>query len=400
MALYKFRVTDASNEISEQLVEADSQREAVRRLQRRKLKPVTFLGDGTTARSRGKALFGFRTKFDIVDFTDRLVPLLEAHVPLENALGVLAEHMDDKSRPIVESLRKGLHEGRRLSQMLRDRSAVFPPLYVSLVEVGEEAGALEKVMADLRDFLVEKREMQAHIISVSIYPAIVFTVSTLILGIMFGVIIPRFAGILDVAGGDTQGSMRMLMAVSMAVRSYWWAGLLGLAVLSTVFMYLTRQPVCRRQLDELILKIPLLKQIVYRANLARMTRTMSILMRSGVHILDTVKISSRVLQNQAIRESVTNVPASLRKGRHLADALADSRHIPPDMVRMLAIGEETGELESMLEKLGRRYERDLKNTMQRALSILEPALILSLGLVIAVVVVTMFMAILEIQGTL
>ena len=402
MPLFRYKVSDSAMQISEQLIEADSQDDAVRRLQRRGLMPMKFLGGQAAAAgaaSSGESRELFRKRFDIVDFTDRLVPLLEAHVPLERALGIVAEGIDHAGqRAIVDSLRKGLHEGRRFSAMLRDRGGIFPPLYVSLAEVGEEAGALPQMMADLRKFLMEKRELKSYMISVSIYPVVVFAVSMLVLGVLLGVIVPRFASVFDVTGGGIQGPMRYLMAASVFIRSYWWTVLLAMAGAVGTGIYLSRRPEFRDKWDALLLKIPGVRRLVILSNLARMTRTMAILMRSGVHILDTVKISSRVLQNHAVRQSVSSVALDLRKGERLADALARSRYMPSTMIRMLAIGEETGEVDMMLEKLGEGYERDLRNLIQRALSLVEPALILSLGLVVALIVVSMFMAILDVQS--
>lgn len=401
MPLYKYKVANAAAEISEQLIEADSPDDAVHRLQRRGLKPLKCIGGVNASKDGGRwsPRTWFRKRFDIVDFTDRLAPLLEAHVPLERALGIMANAgLKPESRAVVEALRKGLHEGRRFSDLLRDRSEIFPPLYISLAEVGEEAGALPRMITSLRDFLLQRREMRAYVVSVSIYPCVVFLVSLAVLGVLLGLIVPRFSTVFAVSSGSVQGPVAALLALSEFVRSKWWT--LPLVVLGTIGLvdYLRRQSGFRRAWDRFLLKIPGIKRMVLLSNLARMTQTMSLLLRSGVHILDTVKISSRVLQSQPIKESVANVGADLRKGQHLAAALSRSKYIPATMIQMLTIGEETGEVDIMLDKLGSGYERELRNTVQRALSLLEPALILSLGLVVAGIVVSMFMAIVDVQS--
>ncbi len=398
MALFRFKVSTAAGKVETQLVEAESKADAVGRLQARSLIPVSFLGEAT-GRGESERRSFFAKRFDLVDFTERLVPLLEARVTLEKALGILLENQEPgETLELLHSLRRGLHEGRRFSQMLRDRSAIFPPLYVNLVEVGEEAGALDRVMADLRDFLVEQREMRSQTISAAIYPVVVLAVSMLVLGIMFVVIIPRFAGVLQVAGTDAHGLMNMLLAVSGLIRNHWWIMLLAVLAGAAGGGMAIKNLRIRKKIDQLCLNIPVLKTMLLHANLARMTKAMAILMRSGAHILDTVRISSRVIQNSAVRDSIGDLELDLRKGRRLAAALSQSRYIPSDMIRMLTLGEETGEMPMMLEKLADRYERELRKKMQRTLTLLEPALILSLGLIVAVVVITMFLAILEIQG--
>ena len=199
MPLFKFKVSDAAGSISELLIEGDSQTDATRRVQRRGLMPLEFLGEGAkTAQSSGK-LFG--PKLDVVEFTDRLVPLLEANIPLEKALGIVGEAQENPVlQQTVTDLRRGLHEGRKLSDLIRERGRAFPQLYAGIVEAGEEAGALPQVMGELRNFLLESRELKGFIISSSIYPAFICATGVILLSIVMGVIVPKFATALAGAG--------------------------------------------------------------------------------------------------------------------------------------------------------------------------------------------------------
>ena len=398
MALYKFKVSDNSGTLSELLVEGDSQADATRRLQSRGLFPLEFLGEGGSGGAVARRGGLFRRRFDVIDFTDRLVPLLEAGIPLERALSILGGGMEDSyAASVIEDLRRGLHEGRRLSHMLRDRSHIFSELYASLVEVGEESGALAAVLADVRQFLNERRELVSYIVSASIYPVVVFLVSLSVLGILLGVIIPKFSEILLTAGVELTGATKVLIALSKAVRGYWWVIPLAAAAVMLFVARARRSEAIRERVDHLLLRTPFVKTLILNANLARLSRTMAIMMRSGVHILDTVSIGARVLQNRVLRQSLSGIGGELRRGERLADALGRVPYMPPFMIRMLAVGEETGNVAVMLEKTADRFENDLKTNIRRSLSLIEPAVIVCLGLIVGTIVITMFLAIMDMQ---
>ncbi len=399
MALYKYKVVDDGGRVSQLLIEGDSQEDAVRRVQRRGLRPVEFLGEGAATAEAGERFRFGRRRFDVVDFTDRLVPLLEARIPLERALGIVAASATGSyGSRIIEELRKGLHEGRRLSRMLRDRSHLFPEFYATLVEVGEESGALAEIMTDLRNYLNERRELRAYIVSASIYPLIVLVVSLMILGVLLGVIIPRFANVLTTAGAELSGPAELLFGVSALVRRYWWAALLAMAAIIVLFARLRRHPRVAEQIDAWALKLPGLRILVLDLNLSRLARTMSIMLRSGAHLLNAISVSARVLQNRSLRQALRDCPGELRRGERLADALARVRYIPPFMIQMLLVGEETGNVAIMLERTADRFETELRRTVQRSLSLVEPAVIVLLGLLVGGIVVTMFLAIMEMQS--
>jgi len=398
MAIYKFKISGPSGQISEILVEGESQAEATRRLQRRGEVPLEFLGEGSLA-AAGSRTFGLLTRFDVIDFTDRLVPLLQAHIPLERALGILQESSEDPfAARVISDLRKGLHEGRKFSQLIRDRGRLFPGIYASVVEAGEEAGALPQVMTDLRGFLMESRELRSYIISASIYPCVVLVVSLVVAGVLLGFIVPKFAEVIQGAGGQVPLSTRMLLGLSGFVRADWWIFPLLLVVALFLFFRARREGWLRIWLDRWALSLPLVRQLTLYSNISRMARTMAILMRSGVHLLDTVAIAAKVLQNSQIRHSISGLASELRQGQRLSAALGGSRFIPSFMLRMLAVGEETGAVETMLERVAERYEGDLRRTIRRTLSLFEPVTILALGLFVGTIVVTMFLAILDTQS--
>jgi type II secretory pathway component PulF len=400
MGLYRFKVSDATGTVRDLLIEGDSQTDATRRVQRRGLLPLEFLGEGagTSVGREG----GWRNRFDVVDFTDRLVPLLEANIPLERALAIVGEGGDDGfGTQLVGDLRRGLHEGRRLSELIRDRGRLFPRLYASIVQAGEEAGALPQVMGQLRSFLIESRDLRAFIVSASIYPLFIIFAGTIMLGVVLGVIVPRFAGVLAATGAATALPTRILLGLSALAKGFWWVVPLLLVAGVILLLQLRRETsAARAAFDRWVLGAPVTGRLVLYSNLARLARTMSILMRSGVHLLDTVSIATRVVQNQTLAQSLAGLSGELRQGQRLSDAMAQSRFIPTMMLRMVAVGEETGAVDTMLERVAERYEAELKRLVKRLLSAFEPLVIIGLGLIVGGVVTLMFLAIMNMQNAI
>jgi general secretion pathway protein F len=400
MPLFKFKVADASGQVQELLIEGDNQNDATRRVQARGAIPIEFLGIGDSSASEGGGGgWGLRRKFDAADFTDRLVPLLEADIPLEKALSIIEDTAEsEQERQLVAGLRRGLHEGKRFSVLVRNRGRYFPRMYASIVEAGEEAGALPRVLAQLRDFLKMSREMKNFLISSSIYPVFVLVVCFAVMIILLAIVVPKFATVLVSTAGEPEGSMAILLAMSDALTSYWWLSIVFIGIVIFLFREITvKDGPIKRQWDDIVLKLPLLGKMVVLANIGRQVRTMSILMKSGVHLLDTVKISARVLQNHRMRASIDGLASGLRRGERLSQALAKSEFVPKLVIRMLNVGEETGATDEMLARVADRYDEDLKQTIKRLLAWFEPLVIILLGGVVGSIVMMLFLAVMDMQ---
>ncbi len=400
MPLYKFKVADPTGRIHDVLIEGDNQTDATRRVQVRKMIPIEFLGESDATTQATPVGWGWGRRFDVTDFTDRLVPLLQADIPLERALAIVEETGEnEREKAVISGLRRGLHEGRKFSQLIRDRGQHFPKMYSSIVEAGEEAGALPQVLGQLRDFLQMSREMKSFLVSASIYPCFIILVCIGVISVLLGVVVPRFAKIIVTAGREPSWSTQMLIKTSEVVREFWWLGLIGMVLAIIIVRVIGKGGWVKEYWDDLVLKIPFLNRIVILANIGRQVRTMSILMKSGVHLLQTVAISAKVLENSKLQKSISGLAAELRRGERLSSALSRSPYIPPLVIRMLAVGEETGATHEMLSRVADRYDHDLKHIIKRALSWFEPIVIILLGGVVGTLVLLLFMAVLDIQSS-
>ena len=396
MPLFRFKAADRSGAVIETVIEGESQNDAVRRLRMRSLTPIDFLGEGE-GESTSKGFFQ-GSRFNVVEFTERLVPLLEAGIPLERSLAIIEETMEKpRDASFIRDMRQGLHEGRKFSQLIRDRGNMFPRLYANIVEVGEEAGALPQVLKQLQSYLNERKEMRSYVVGASIYPCAIAFVSFGVVMFLLGYIVPKFGKILAKSKKEPAAVTQFLLDLSWFISNYWYIVVLFMALIIFIPIYFSRNETYREYWDSFLLKIPFVGKIVVTSNVASLVKTLSVMLKSGVHLLQAVQISARVIPNSVVRNSISSVASRLRQGEKLSHALAQSEYLPKLVIKMLAVGEETGNVEDMMERVGTRYEVDLRNKIKALLNLFEPVVIVCLGGIIAFIVVTMFLAISDIS---
>jgi len=386
MPLFKFKVAAHTGTVSEILVEGDNEPDALSRVRRRGLMPMKNLGriDG-----HGQSGIGCLLRpFDAVAFTNRLAPLLAAHIPLERALCILAEGMEVGSRPraIVSDLRRGLHEGRKLSELIREHGKAFPPVYANLVEAGEESGALPEVIQELRRFLNERRELNNFLFTSSIYPAVVLGAVFSVVVFLFVFFIPRFGAIFTNLGKPVPTPTAVMLWISSTGGALWW--LWGSCLLGTGYFIHTIRGggKSRDWWDQWILSVPLLRHLVQTVEMSLFTRTLAILAVNQVHLLKAVAVGCRVIQNRTIAASMSGLAGDLKAGAKLSAALGKSPHVPKLVLQMLAVGEESGDAAAMLEQVAGQLEEQLRIQIKRLLALFEPLVIMFLAIIVASVV--------------
>jgi type II secretory pathway component PulF len=217
---------------------------------------------------------------------------------------------------------------------------------------------------------------------------------------MLGVIVPEFTKVFTSSGKAVPAATQFLMNCSSLVVSYWWTSLVLLAGLFFLIRAIQADGKVRASWDLHILRMPLIGKIVHYSNLSRMLRTMSVLMKSGVHLLDTVTISSKVLSNSTMKASIASLTTDLRKGEKLSKALSKSEYITPMVTRMLAVGEETGQPGEMLGRIAERFEEEVKKRLKKIIALFEPLMILMLAMIVGSILIIMFMSILDLQSGL
>lgn len=395
MALYKYKVSDSSGVFSEITIDADSADDSVVRLRSRGLTPLKFLGTVTAGKKITPASL-FRNDFNVLEFTDRLNPLLRAHIPLEKALKIITDSYEDNDgKQIVSNLRQGLHEGKNFSELIRSQEPRFPSIYANLLEAGEKTGCIPEVVAELHKYLTDSKELKDFLITCSIYPVIVLTVTFFVIILLFTVFIPKFAKTFMEMGKELPALTKIMFEISNILTDYWWLWLL-LAVSAVIAaVKVTGSEAGKVWIDEKILKAPLIGVMVKTVDVNRFVRTIAILLNNHVPILDAIDIGRKILQNSCIRDSFSNVTHELKGGSKLSEALKKSPFIPLATVQLLKVGEESGNLGEVLTQAAEDHERKMKVKIKKLLALFEPVVILILAAIILCVVLSIFLAIFE-----
>ena len=396
MALYKYLAAAKGEQPHDMLIEADNEKEALSKLRSRHVMPVRFYGEVSVG---GGSLIFRRSRIDTYDFTRQLAPLLDSFIPLEKALGIIAESaVEPEQRDFVNSLRQGLHEGKKFSELVRSHGSLFPGYYANLIESGEETGCLPEVVGQLYKFMGESKELKDFIISSSIYPLAILSITLVVTVLLFTVFVPRFAKIFQDMGREMPPSMNFLLGVSAFASWAWWLIPCAAVGIWTGLKRFFGAEAFHYNYSKFLLSLPLFGRIIVDLEMCKYIRTLSILIANHVEIIRTVKISGRIIHNPVIAKAFADIARKLKGGAKLSAALAGNRFVPSGMVPMLRVGEESGTVGEMLSRIATHLESDTRLKIKRLLSLFEPAVIVFLALVVRVVVVSIFVAMMEINS--
>lgn len=397
MSLYRYIAAGPGESPHEILIEADTLREAQGKLRSRHLTPIRFCGEAGIE-SEGKSLWR-KSRIDTCQFTRQLAPLLAANIQLERALAIIADSSAaPEQKQFVNSLRQGLHEGKKFSDLIRSHGKLFPGYYANLVESGEESGCLPQAVDELYKFMSENKELKGFIISSSVYPLAILGVTLIVTILLFTVFVPRFARIFADMGRELPSSMVFLMGASSFFFHALWIVPCSLIFIWLILEKYWGKELFRYRISQLKLKFPFLGNIMIDLEMCRYIRTLAILLANHVEIIRTVKIAEKIIINPVIADSFMNIDRKLKGGEKLSAALTGNRFIPAEMVPMLRVGEETGSVGEMLGRIASNLESDTRAKIKRILSLFEPAVIVFLAVIVLIVVVSIFAAMMEINA--
>jgi len=394
MPLFAYRSTTLEGVLADGIIEAVDRRTAIEKLKNTGVIPLEIKAPaqgGLRARLRSRA-----GKGDLAVFTTELSTLLAAGLPLDRSLNILADIVEHRGmKETVQSLLKSIREGASFSDALQKHPETFPRLYVNMVRAGEAGGVLDVVLEKLNEYLESARELTDHVVSALIYPVILVVTGGVSIVLLLTFVLPRFSVIFSEIGAALPLSTKVLLAVSAALKAYGWF-LLALLVAA---VFLIRQYVAtdrgRYRWDAL--KLALADDVIRKLETARFCRTLGTLLTSGVPLLQALNNARDVIGNRVMAEKIEAVSRGAKEGRGISDPLSRTAVFPPLALSMIAVGEETGQLEPMLIRIAVAYEKSLKQAVKRFMSVLEPVLILAMGLVIGFVVISMLLAIFSIS---
>jgi type II secretion system protein F len=403
MAFFQYRAADQAGKIVEGVMEAEVEQSVISRLHEMGCVPLKIALPGDSVGSPAGLRIGLlnRRKVsqqDLLQFTQELSTLLAAGLPLDRSLSILAGLIEEKEfRTVLKTILEAVRAGKSLAASMGEHPEIFPKLYVNMIRAGEAGGILESVLRHLAEYLESSQALKEDVKSALIYPVILASAAGLSLVILFIYVIPRFSVIFKDVGKALPWITQVVIEVSQALTSYGWLILLLLLLVFSGITFYVRTPEGKAETDSLLLRSWLLGDLIRKFETARFARTLSALLKGGVPLLDALGTVQGVVANRLMSRALSQVQLRVREGKGMARPLGDSGLFPPLALNMIAVGEETGRLETMLAEVAGYYDQEVKRTTKRLTSLLEPALILGMGVIIGVVVVSMLMAIFSIN---
>ncbi len=392
MAIFSYRATSMDGTIVDGFIEAADETAAVDRI---KASGVIPLKVGAQKKGRAKRFSLRSSKGDLLTFTMELSALLSAGLPLDRSLGILADISENREmKQVTQSILRAIREGNSFSDALQRQPKIFPKLYVNMVRAGETGGVLDTVLDKLNEFLESSKELREHIFSAMIYPVILIVTGGISVIVLLTYVLPKFTVIFAELGTSLPLPTKILLMVSDALKAYWWIFLGLMAAGWATFKNYARTEAGRYKLDGIKLKV--MGDVIAKVETARFCRTLGTLLRSGVPLIQALNNSRDVISNQVIASAVNKVSKGAKEGKGIAAPLSQSGVFPKLALSMIKVGEETGQLDTMLLKVASTYEKSLRAAIKKLISFLEPAMILGMGLVIGFIVISMLMAIFSI----
>lgn len=335
---------------------------------------------------------------DIMSFTYQLGVLLEAGFTLDRSLAILSGLTEKKKlKELINELISQIRGGRAFSDALSRFPSAFPLFYVNMVKAGEAGGFLEDTISRLAVYLENSQGIKEDVRSALIYPLLLSVVGGSAVIVLLTFVVPQFTKIFSDMGEALPLATVILLAISRALTDYWWIILFMLIGFFLFFRQYIKSDSGRRTWDQLKFKIPIVGKLFKETAVSRFARTLGTLLGSGVPILNALQIVQGTLGSEKITEAITAVKESARRGKGIADPLSHSDIFPPIAVHMIKVGEESGKLDEMFIKIADRFDIEVRTTIKRLLSLLEPVLILLMGAVVGFIVIAMLIAIFSIN---
>jgi len=400
MPLFEYKAVAPTGETVQGTMEAASLDIVVLKLQEAGNVPLQAREAGTGGFSLGGFSLGRRSMNgrEVLEFTQQLSTLLGAGLPLDRSLQVLLELAEsDRVRRAVAEIRDKVRQGGSLSDALEEQHGAFNRLFVNMVRAGEIGGSLDITLARLTDYLERSRGLRDSVISALIYPVLLLMLAAGSLILLLVYVIPQFTPIFEELGGDLPFITKLVLGVGAVLQNFWWliALLVGFGVWRFRKMLADQEK--RFAWDTRVLGAKWVGDLVAKIETARLTRTLGTLLTNGVPLLSALSIARNVLGNTVLRKEVGDAAREVKTGGGLARNLAKGGHFPRLALQMVSVGEETGQLDSMLLKVSDTYDTEVRNTIDRLLSVFTPVVTLFLAVLIGTIVLSVLLAILSVN---
>jgi len=400
MPIFKYTARDQEGKNVSSKMSADNESMVVAELRKRNLMIVSIEEEAaaavkpvTSKPARGKKI----KSEDIVIFTRQFATMVDAGIPILQVLEALSEQASNPTfQQIIKAICEDIQLGSSLSEAFAKHPKVFDQLYINMLKVGETGGILSSVLDRVAMYLEKTEKLKQKVKSALIYPAVVVSMAMLITIVLIVKVVPTFATIYDSLGQKLPLMTQMLIDFSNLMQHQLLWMIMAVVGMVVAFINYRKTSQGRLQIDQIALQLPIFGDLICKVSVSRFSRTFSTLSQSGVSILETLDIVGKTCGNRVIELLVDEIKVSVREGESIAVPLSKSKYFPPMVTRMIAIGEQSGQLEKMLTKVAEFYDEQVDVAVESLTKLIEPLIIAFLGIVVGFIVVALFMPILSI----
>ena len=338
-------------------------------------------------------------KIHISRFTRQFSTMIGAGLPMVQCLEILSQQAETPQfREIIDKVRESVQSGSTLADALSRHKKAFDDLYVSMVDAGEIGGALDQILSRLATYREKADALARKVKGALVYPSVIVVVAILVTFVMLTYIVPVFAKMFEGLGAELPGPTQVVLGISHFLRNNILGGFVLLIALFIFYRYYSRTPNGRLAVDKLKLKLPLIGSLIRKSAIARFTRTLGTLISSGVSILDALEITAKTSGNRVIQDAIRKSVVSIAEGETITQPLKESGVFPPMVCQMISVGERTGGLDDMLQKIADFYEEEVDAAVSALTSIIEPVIVVFMGVVIGGILIAMYLPMFDIIG--
>jgi general secretion pathway protein F len=398
MAVFYYRAVGRDGRTQDGTLEASGLELASRQLRARGLTLLDLRPEdagSAVGRSRGRP----PSRQDVLSMTTELSVLLRAGLPLDRSLKVLIDMAVVPSMAaLLADVLKSVKDGKSLSSALQPYEDLFGTFYLSMVRSGEASGEMSNVLDRLTQYLEDAKATRDSVVSALIYPAILLVVAVASIIVMLAFVVPQFESLFNDMGEALPALTRAVIGAADFIQGWFWALLVLITALVFIVRNWLRSDAGRRALHARLLRLPIFGNIVFEFEMAKFARTMGTLLGNGVPLLRAVSIANETVGNVLLREALTTLAPAIKGGQRMSVALADTKMFSPMVIQMTRVGEESGALDQMMLELAKVFDDHVSSGIKRSLTLLEPLLILTMGAIIAVIIIAILMGILSVNN--
>ncbi len=407
MPIFEYKAIDSSNKVKKGIIDADTPREARVKLK----KDALFVTDIKESRGKKKSVIAIRgvtgveapnkqRNEQIAAVTRQMASLLQAGIPLAEALRMIIEQAPDKKvETVFRDIREKVTQGMTFGDAVMQHPAYFTDLYSNMVRAGESSGALDKVLVRLAQFLQAQTRLKNKVGAAMMYPMIMVIVGVIVVAILMTMVVPRVTQLIKGRGQELPLPTEILITCSDFLVNYWMLVMVGILCLVVTFQLFVNSVKGRLAFDSFKLKLPIFGDLAKKQAMARFSITLATLLRSGVPALQALQVTKKVLDNVVLQNALQTVHDRVLEGTDISTPMKMSGVFPPTISYMVGVGEQAGNLEEMLERIAATYDEEVDLATQKLTSIIEPVIIVMLAVVVAGIVIAIVLPLLQLQRT-